>query len=353
MQDIIAAVDQWREQGKGIALATVVETWGSAPRGVGAKMVVNSDGDMAGSVSGGCVESAVVEAGIQTIKTGTPRKLSFGVSDDEAIEVGLACGGKIEVFLQALNRRVFDILQRKWEAGETVVRFVVLEGREMGEEWIVTGDGEVVGCAHSHAEAIRQLARDVQMMCQPYRTKVKLSPSGAVDVLLDLISPPPTLVIVGGVHIAIPLVVMAKALGYRTVVIDPRRKFGQSERFPHADEIINAWPGEAFSKIAITETTAIVMLTHDPKIDDPALELALTSEAFYVGALGSRKTQAQRRERLLAKGLQPAQVNRVRGPIGLDLGGRAPEEIALAVMAEIVKTRNDRKRTTRPEGTTG
>jgi xanthine dehydrogenase accessory factor len=157
---------------------------------------------------------------------------------------------------------------------------------------------------------------------------------------MDVITPPPKLVIVGGVHIAIPLVTIAKTLGYHTVIIDPRRKFGSQERFQHADQIINAWPQEAFSEVSLTSSTAVAVLTHDPKIDDPALELVLSSPVFYIGALGSRKTQTARIERLLASGLTENQVNRLKSPIGLKIGSRSPEEIALSIMAEITKEKN-------------
>ena len=155
-----------------------------------------------------------------------------------------------------------------------------------------------------------------------------------------MILPSPTLIAVGGVHITIALMEFAKTLGYRTVVIDPREAFGSAERFPHVDQLIQAWPQEAFQKIQINRSTAIAMLTHDPKLDDPALKIALPSPAFYVGALGSRTTQAKRRQRLLGEGLSEAQLSRLRGPIGLEIGGRTPEEIALAVMGQIVAARN-------------
>jgi xanthine dehydrogenase accessory factor len=161
-----------------------------------------------------------------------------------------------------------------------------------------------------------------------------------LQLFVEVQKPPPTLVIVGGVHIAIALASLAKTLGYETVVVDPRRAFGNVERFPHADRLIQAWPEDAFSELELTDETAIAMLTHDPKIDDPALKVALNSPAFYIGALGSRKTQEKRRQRLMANGISEEQLSRLHGPIGLEIGGESPEEIALAIMAEVVATRH-------------
>jgi xanthine dehydrogenase accessory factor len=166
------------------------------------------------------------------------------------------------------------------------------------------------------------------------------------DVFIEIMRPSPKLVVVGGVHIAIPLTWMARALGYRTIVVDPRPTFGNVDRFPQADEIVPAWPDEALGRIGMTSETAVAVLTHDPKLDDPALRAALPSPAFYVGALGSKQTQAKRRERLLSAGLTEAQVRRLRAPIGLDLGGRSPEEIAVSVLAQVVAVRNGRRDST-------
>ena len=166
--------------------------------------------------------------------------------------------------------------------------------------------------------------------------------SESVEVFIEVSLPSPTLIVVGGVHIAIALTALAKTLGYHTIVVDPRKAFGSEARFPHVDQLIQLWPDEALAQVGLTRSTAVAMLTHDPKLDDPALKLALPSPAFYVGALGSRRTQDKRRARLLAEGLTQAHLARLRGPIGLDLGGRTPEEVALAVMGEIVAARNGR-----------
>lgn len=339
MREVLSDIDRWLAQGKSVALATVVKTWGSAPRREGAKMALTPEGDLSGSVSGGCVEGAVYEEGVQALREGRPRLLHFGVADETAWEVGLACGGTIEVFVEPLDpahyRRLRDLIAaERGVAVATVVRGPEAAlGRRLalsdGERW-----GDLAPPLEGAAEAA---AREALANGKPRLVELE-----GAQVFVDVVPPPPTLVMVGGVHIAIALAQIAKALGYRTVVVDPRRAFGNPERFPHVDRLIQAWPQEAFAELQLNENTAVATLTHDPKIDDPALQIALASPAFYVGALGSAKTQARRRERLAAAGLPSEALARLRGPIGLDLGGQTPEEIAVAIMAEIVAARHER-----------
>jgi xanthine dehydrogenase accessory factor len=174
---------------------------------------------------------------------------------------------------------------------------------------------------------------------QPKNLTLESRTGEQVRIFINTILPPPTLVMVGGVHIAVSLTAIAKAIGYHTIVIDPRRTFGSPDRFPNVNQLIQAWPQEAFEQIVLTRSTCVAMLTHDPKIDDPALKIVLNSPVFYVGALGSRKTHQSRRRRLLDEGLSPNQLDRIRGPIGLDIGAKTPEEIALSIMAEIIAVR--------------
>jgi xanthine dehydrogenase accessory factor len=209
----------------------------------------------------------------------------------------------------------------------------------LGREMLVQENGSVTGSLSDHVDpqAI-ELARET--LAQGESRRVMLSEE--IEIFLEALLPPPTLIAVGGVHITIALMALAKTLGYRTVVIDPRSAFGNQERFPNVDRLIQRWPDEAFREIPLTRATAVAMLTHDPKLDDPALKLALPSRAFYVGALGSKTTQAKRRQRLLDDGLTEAQLDRLHGPIGLDIGAGTPEEIAMSIMAEIVAARNER-----------
>ncbi len=343
MQELFSSVDRWILEGKQIALAMVIKTWGSSPRGVGAKMAINAEGEMAGSVSGGCVEGAVVDAGLDVIRTGVPQLLHFGVTDENAWDVGLACGGEIEVFVQNLNVDIFKEIQWGWEKGIPSVVCVVIRGGStyVGQEMLFQ-DGEIISrsFAHSHLNELTGLPKKAIENRESFRETITLLNSEEIEIFINVIQPPPVLIIVGGVHIAIPLVTFANTLGFKSIVIDPRRKFGSHTRFGHADQVINAWPQRAFSEISITPSTAIAILTHDPKIDDPALTIVLSSPAFYVGALGSKKTQSARQKRLLADGLTETQINRMKGPIGIDLGSRSSEEIALAIIAEIIKEKN-------------
>lgn len=353
MREVVSDIDRWREGGEEVALATVVRTWGSAPRRVGAKMAMTLAGGMAGSVSGGCVESAVFEAGTQTLKTGQPQLLHFGVADETAWEVGLACGGTIEVFVEPLDYAHFDNLRAAMDGDVSAATATIVRGPSsiLGQKVTIYGEGkhtstlgeDIEGLVTSSAESALQEGHS-QSITLPL-------PDGedeSAEIFVDVLLPAPTLVAVGGVHIAIALTAIAKTLGYRTIVVDPRRAFGSEARFPHVDRLIQAWPGEAFAEIELTPSTAVAMLTHDPKIDDPALKIALPSPAFYVGALGSRTTQANRRERLADAGLAEDELARLHGPIGLDLGAELPEEIALAVMAEIVAARNERVSRSQP-----
>jgi xanthine dehydrogenase accessory factor len=338
MREIIPDIDRWLEQGQSLALATVVQTWGSSPRRVGAKMAVTPAGQIAGSVSGGCVESAVVEAAFEVLKSGQPQLLHFGVSDEAAWEVGLACGGQIDVFVNPLDVALYQALRAALSQEDAFAVVTLLRGAAqwIGQSLIVRPDGGQMGRLPTEiAPFAVQAALRALKVGRSERMEI---PEG--EVFCEVYQPAPRLVMVGGVHIAVALAALARTLGYQTIVIDPRRAFGSPERFAHADRLIQAWPDEALAQIEITPNTAIVMLTHDPKLDDPALKIALPSPAFYVGALGSRKTQQARRERLLAAGVDPALLARLHGPIGLDIGAQTPEEIALAILAEVTAARN-------------
>lgn len=341
MRDILPDLERWEKAGDPIALATVIETWGSSPRQPGAKMGMAPQNRITGSVSGGCVEGAVYETGMDVLASQKPQLLHFGVADETAWEVGLACGGSIDVFVRPLDRGLFKAAADALKAEKAFVLATIVAGPDgaAGSELFLLEDGTVAGSvAEPFSASVLDAARAALANGQTQRQTLSVAGQTA-DVFLEVSWPSPTLVIVGGVHIAIALAAQAKTLGYRTILVDPRTAFGSEERFPHVDQLIHAWPDEALTQIGITHSTALAMLTHDPKLDDPALMLALPSKAFYVGALGSPKTQAKRRARLLEAGLTVAQVDRIFGPIGLKLGARTPEEIALSIMAEIVAAR--------------
>lgn len=306
MRDILSTLEQWIAADEAIALATVIQTWGSSPRKAGAKMGITASGKICGSVSGGCVEGAVADVAQQVLKTRVPQLLHFGVADETAWEVGLACGGSLDVFVQPLDARVFDEIRQRLGDEKSFAVVTVIKGEEIGKVEILENKGLGI--------------RDLRFV--------------------EVVSPPPQVVMVGGVHIAIALASIAKTLNYRTIVIDPRRAFGSQDRFPNVDKLMQVWCDEAFEKIKINDSTAIAFLTHDPKIDDAGLKIALASEAFYVGALGSKKTHDERKKRLLSSGVTESQLSRLHAPIGLNIGAASPEEIALSIMAEIVAARS-------------
>lgn len=292
---LLGAAQTWLAAGHGVAIATVIETWGSAPRRVGSHLVVRDDGLFEGSVSGGCVEGDVIANAIELIADGGFRRLDYGVADATAWEVGLACGGRIAVLVQALHPNRFPpaLLDRLVEArrdGRELVLSTDADGRS--REGVVEGD------------------------------------------FVNRYPPPLRLAIVGAVHIAQALVPIARLLGYDVMVVDPRGAFGAAARFEGV-EIDGRWPDEALADWRPNAASAVVTLTHDPKLDDPALLAALASPAFYIGALGSRRTHAARLERLAAAGITSDRLSRIHGPAGLDLGAAGPAEIALSIAAQM------------------
>jgi xanthine dehydrogenase accessory factor len=342
MRDVLREIEAWRAAGEDVAVATVLETWGSAPRAAGARMAVTASGQVAGSVSGGCVEGAVVEAGRETLRTGKPRRLHFGVADDTAWAVGLACGGSIDVFVEKLDPKSFEPIRDALRAERPVASVTVVGGPDemLGKKRVLLENGRSEGSLGGGLDETASEAARAALS----EGSIRRVTAGGVELFAEALMPSPTLVAVGGVHIAVALVALAKTLGYRTVVVDPRTAFGNADRFPGVDRLMTDWPDAALRGIGLNASTAVAVLTHDPKLDDPALSVALRSPAFYVGALGSKKTQEKRRRRLLDGGLTEEELSRLHAPIGLPLGGRTPEEIALAVMAQIVATRNQRSR---------
>ncbi len=350
MKDILFDLDHWLAGRESVALATVVQTWGSSPRGVGAKMAITPGGKIAGSVSGGCVEGAVYETGVSVLKTGRPELLHFGVADETAWSVGLACGGQIDIFVQPLEEALYAALRKALLAGRPFTAATIIRGQEnlLGHAVLVSGDRPFFSTIPASLEqpviAAAQKAsgesRSQRVIFEKGQAELTEPLPGPFEVFVEVVEPNPVLIVIGAVHSAIALTRIARVMGFRTVVIDPRQAFGSSERFPEVDQLIQKWPDEAFQQVAINEKTAIAILTHDPKIDDPALMIVLRSPAFYIGALGSATTQAKRRARLLEAGISKHQLARLHGPIGLKIGSSTPEEIGLAVMAEIIAVKN-------------
>jgi xanthine dehydrogenase accessory factor len=347
MRDIIDDVDSWLDRDNPIAMATVVETWGSSPRHAGAKMAVTSSGQISGSVSGGCVEGAVAEACLGVINGEPPVLLKYGVSDATAWDVGLACGGTIEIFVDLVQLDQQRLTHDLVRAGKSFTIATVIGGPDqwVGDKVVVQKEGKPIAYCNASIEPVLESAARSILISGKSQRQLLLSGEQdpeSIEVFVEVVEPAPTLLMVGGVHIAVVLARIAQEIRYHTIVVDPRKVFGSEERFAGADQLIQAWPKDAFEEIEITSSTAIALLTHDPKIDDPAAILALASPAFYIGALGSRKTHAARRERLTAAGITASQLDRIHAPIGIDIGASSPEEIAVSIMAEIVASRHAR-----------
>lgn len=305
----------WHEAGQGAVLATVVETWGSAPRPIGATLAISGAGEMVGSVSGGCVEGAVVAEAAEALGSGRPALLEYGVSDDDAFAVGLACGGTIRVLVEPVGSTLPDTLLRDLVAARAERR-------------------PVAYVADTRSGARRLAGRDI------YPDRFRADRSGFEEdgtTFVAIHNPPLRLAVVGAVHIAQPLVAMAKLAGFDVTLIDPREAFASEARFP-GESLVHDWPDDALDALGLDARTAVVTLTHDPKLDDPALTTALGSEAFYIGALGSTRTHAKRIARLGEAGTSEADVARIHAPVGLDIGAKSPAEIAVSIMAEIVQT---------------
>ena len=333
MKEILADIERWRARGDRIALATVIATRRSAPRPVGSKLAVSDKGEMAGSVSGGCVESEVFGQAREILEGEAPKLLSYGISDDEAFAVGLPCGGEIDVFVETAPDELLDRLAGVLEREERAVLFTVVEGDRLGAQLLATESGERFGDGpDDQAEAVLRGGRNVLLELE----------SGE-KVFAEVFGPPPRLLVFGAVDTTEALCRAAKQIGWRTIVSDARGKFATPDRLPSADEIVVAWPEETLERVRPDHQTAVVVLTHDDRFDVPALKGALETEAFYVGALGSRRNQARRRERLLEEGVDEAQLDRISGPSGLDIGADTPAETALSILAEVLAVRAGRE----------
>lgn len=336
MFDILATVTAWLEADVPIYIATVTNTWGSSPRQAGAKMAFRPDLSVIGSVSGGCIEGAVIEEGLALKSDLSGKYLHYGVTDDIAWDVGLSCGGQVQVFVEPLDKTWWETLASRYALRETSYAVSVVSGDLMGKKVIFSADFEPQyasdGLEASQIDAWVPAAREAHEARQ-----VSL---GEQELFIDVLQPPPNLIMIGGNHVAIPLSRIAQTLGYRVFLVDPRTAFASETRFAEVDAIYHEYPGAALPQIGIDDQTYIVVLTHDPKIDDPALITALGSQAAYIGVLSSRKTHAKRTLRLKEAGISAEQLDRLHVPIGLDVGSKSPEEIAVSIMAEIIAVKN-------------
>jgi xanthine dehydrogenase accessory factor len=351
MREVFAEIEGWREQGKPVAIATNVKKEGSSLRPLGAKMAMTTDQpragtgvipEIAGSVTGGCIEGVVYEEAQGVIKSGQPILLHYGVTSEENLqEVGLSCGGTLDVLVESLDappwREIYPTLKACLEQNELVALATVISEAGRGNKMLVWPNGRMLGSLGATALDSKALTWAQRQLHFQETGWTKLA---GVDVFLDVLPPPARMVVIGAVHIAIPLVTLAKTLGYHTVVIDPRRAFATRERFPHVDELIMEWPADALAKLRPDEGTYIAALSHDEKLDNPALAVALASPARYVGVLGTRKNFPRRLAALRELDVTDEQLSRLRAPIGMNMGAILPDEIALSILAEMVSARH-------------
>jgi xanthine dehydrogenase accessory factor len=321
VREILSELERWRASGHRIAIARVVATRRSAPRPIGSKLIVSDTGELAGSVSGGCVESEVVEAAREVLAGGEPRLLTYGISDDLALSVGLPCGGEIDVWVSepapALLTELADVAGDERRAVDFIdldagTERLVHDGDEAAADELIRG---------GHSKVVELDGR---------------------RVFADVFGPPPRLLVYGAVDTADALCAAARGIGWHTIAADARARFATPERLPNAHEVIVAWPEETLAQVQPDHATAIIVLTHDDKFDVPMLVGALSTDAFYVGAIGSRRNQERRRERLLEAGLDEAALERISGPAGLDIGAHSPAETGLSILAEIMAVRAGR-----------
>lgn len=363
MRELFDELDRWRREGTPVAVARVIDIEGSGPRDPGAAMAVTAAGDVAGSVSGGCVEGAVVGEALLVLETGERRLVEFGYSDDEAFAVGLTCGGTVHLFIEALDwwaavpdaagPTLYDVLRNAVAEDRPVAVATVIDGMRVGAKLLVEPGRDPVGTL-GEAELDRVVARDALGELAAGTTGVRrYGPCGeaavdpdveAVGVFIESFATKPRLLVFGAVDFTAALVRVAKVLGYVVTVCDAREVFATRRRFPDADEVVVDWPHRLLERVGpdLGPRDVVCVLTHDHKFDVPALVGALATAAGYIGAMGSRRTHDERVTRLRAAGVDDAGLARIHAPIGLDIGGRTPEETAVSICAEIIAVRTGR-----------
>lgn len=346
MREVINEIEAWTAAGCRIAIATNVKKQGASLRPLGAKMAVTTDMHIAGSVTGGCIEGAVYQEAQAVIQGGQPKLLHYGVvSDDEPWEVGLSCGGTLDVLIESLDspawREIYPALKACLANRQLASVATVFSGPGVGNKMMLWTDGHVLGRLGSELlETEVKSWMTAQMNLQEPAWTEFLLEGTPVEVYVDVLVPEKRMFVVGAVHTAIPLVSLASVLGYQTIVIDPREAFANQERFPHVDALILDWPASALEKARLDDASYVVVISHDEKLDNPALAVALASPARYVGVLGTRKNLEKRRAALRELGVSDEQFKRLRAPIGINIGAIQPEEIALSILAEMVAARH-------------
>jgi len=344
MRELLPSLDDWARRDPHLAIATVVRTTGSTPRPTGARLLVDRDGRMAGSVSGGCLEAAVIGEAQSTLAgEAPPRLLHYGISDEMGWEVGLACGGSVDIFVETVrwdgSDATLQVVRDAVRDDRAVALLTVIDGTSAGERAAFVEDGGMTGSLGSSA---RDSAAGDAVERRFATPAAGIDEIDGVSVFIDPIVPAPQLAVIGAVHIAIALATMAKAAGYRVTVIDPRTAFLTAERLPGADALLARWPDDALPDLHLGPRDAAVCLAHDPKFEDPALAVLLRSRTGYIGAIGSRTTHGKRVARLHEAGFGDDDIARIHSPVGLDIGAATPEEIAVAILAEVVASRRGR-----------
>jgi xanthine dehydrogenase accessory factor len=358
VRDILDQLGKWWDAGETFGLATVVQTFSSAPREPGAALAVSTDGQVVGSVSGGCVEGAVYELSGEVLASGQGVLQRYGVSDDTAFSVGLTCGGIIDIFVERIGKDSYpefgEIAAAVRDRQPVAVATVIAGPGRVGARRIIwptgheraTGEfvpaGESLGSGDRLDQAVDDDARG--MLAQGLTGVRKYGPDGErrlddLSVFVQSFAPPPRMLVFGAIDFAAAVARIGKFLGYRVTVCDARPVFATSARFPEADEVVTDWPHRYLAGITTDERTVICVLTHDPKFDVPVLEVALRVPAAYIGAMGSRRTHDDRLDRLREVGMSESELARLRSPVGLDLGARTPEETAVAIAAELIQLR--------------
>lgn len=328
MRDVLPTLEEWVRAGRRAALGTVVGVERSAPRLPGSVMAVSETSEVAGSVTGGCVEPAVFIQAEEVLAGAAPRVATFGYVDEDAFEVGLPCGGSVSVFIEEMDPALITEVAEAVRDERPVAYLTTIEGGRLGEPRVIGREGEP-------ADAVEEAARPLLV----------LGESGAVEVdgstvFVSSLVPRPRMYVFGAIDFASALATVGRFLGYRVTVCDPRAMFVTPARFPDAEELVIEWPQEFLARAPVDERSAICVLTHDAKFDVPALTAALATPARFIGAMGSRRTTARRTERMLADGVSEEALARIHAPIGLPIASRTPEEVALAIGAQIVAVAN-------------
>lgn len=344
MREIIDEIQSWFNDEEPFVLATVTRTWSSAPRPIGTAMAVSQSGEVVGSVSGGCVEGAIYETAQDVLKTQKSQSVTYGVSDDNAFSVGLTCGGTIEIFVQYVDQASFpnfELVANAIKEDKPISIATLIQGRDQVGDRIIFDNREVFGTLNS-AGLDHSVIEDGRGLLSQGKTRtIKLGKNGErrmdeLSVFIESYAPAPRMIVFGAIDFAAAMVRVGKLLGYHVTVCDARSLFATKRRFPDADEIIVAWPHKYLPTVTVDERTVLCVLTHDPKFDVPVLEIALRTNAGYIGAMGSRRTHEDRLTRLREAGMTESELLRLRSPIGLDIGARTPEETAISIAAEII-----------------